>query len=254
MDNLAAIIARIQRMLALAKSSPSEAEASNAASQAAELMTRYRIEQAEIEGAGGDAEVDPIVEEVAEQLGLSGRRVRWKHHLADSIAKLNGCQLWMYRERDVLDGKLKCRFKIFGRRGDVQATTYTVRYLWSEVEHLAEQAAKAAGKGTSERRWRNSFKMGVCERLWQRVQAEISTKRAAVKAGAEAGTTALVIVAKHQQEVDEAYEAVRKERKIRSANTGRARMNHNAYYQGTRAITGGAKGALGPMQGRLGAK
>jgi hypothetical protein len=252
MDTIEAVISRVKKLLDRAANTDSEHEAAQAAVRARDLMAAYHLEQAEVEAFGGQVEPDPIVEEIGADIGV--RRVPWKHSLATVVARLNGCHVWSHISFE--GGKRRAGLRFYGRLGDVQAANYTVGYLWSEVERLTQEAARAAVT-RGDRRWRNSFCMGVVARLSERVDAIVGDREQAVKQGVDSGSKALVVLARHQQEVEEGYQAVRKSKKMRTMGSG-TRLVRDGYDSGRAAgdsvHLGQARGALPAIQRKLGSR
>lgn len=244
MDTIEAVISRVKKLLDRAAGSDNEHEASQAAVRARDLMAAYHLEQAEVEAFGGQVEADPIVQEIGADVGA--RRVPWKTGLANSVAKLNGCYVW------VLLGR-RASLRYLGRRGDVQAARYTTEYLWAEVDRLTSEAASR--EKYADRRWRNSFRLGVVNRLHERVDAIVGDRAQALKQGVDSGSKALVVLARHKQEVDDAYQGLRKSRKFRSMGSS-TRRHADAYDSGRAAgdsvHLGAARGALPAIQRRIG--
>lgn len=253
MDTIEAVISRVKKLLDKAEGTDNEHEAAQAAVRARDLMAAYHLEQAEVEAFGGQVEPDPIVEEIGADIGV--RRIPWKHSIASAVARLNGCHVWSHSSFDPA-GKRRTGLRFYGRRGDVQAAHYTVGYLWSEVERITKEAARAA-RTRGDRRWCNSFRMGVVARLSERVNAIVGDREQALKQGVGSGSKALVVLARHQQEVEEGYQAVRKAKKMRLMGSS-TRLVRDGYDSGRAAgdsvHLGQARGALPAIQRKLGSR
>ena len=172
------LLDRIRRLLRLAES-PNVNEAAVAAARAQELMARHRIEAAALEeGEPGD------VQDLRDAPLDESKRLRaWKTHLADGIARANGCRVYVL-ERDGTR-----RIVIVGRADDAEL----VRLLYGELVKRVECLTRHHGQGQT-RRFCNAFRLGVVMTLRERLAlsaAEAKHRALEGECDAEAGDTAL---------------------------------------------------------------
>lgn len=240
------ILERVRRLLALAESSNVH-EAAAAAAKAQELMTKHRIEQAELEGEEL-VEDEPVLNEEAES--FIGRKP-WRELLLSGLAQANGCETYIVKQRRT--GRITLR--VLGPASDAGLVRYMQAYLTREVERLSDVAAKAErerrrrdGGDTFGVRlaWHNSFKLGAAAELRQRL-LEASTRAMNGASG-----TALARIDKTDERVAAALAALnlgnRKHRaRYRHSDAFRAGREAGAGInldQSATALPAGASGAL----------
>lgn len=235
------ILERVRRLLALAESSNVH-EAAAAAAKAQELMTKHRIEQAELE-VGAVAE-EPIL---VEDLAAAGRsRQPWRELVANALAECNGCDVYARRVRA---GRRKWNHSlhIVGSARSSSLVRYMFAYLTREVLRLGEEEARNLreldGLRTSTP-WHNSFRLGAAAALSQRIREA----HAAAQIGASG--TALARIDRDAERV-----AAHMPKTLNAARP--ARSTHSAAFlagveagdsisldQGAPALSAGASGAL----------
>jgi hypothetical protein len=253
---MSAIIERVRKLLAMAESTDSVAEAAVAAARAAELMAQHELSEAEIRAAAGAeaAPPEPIVRDaIIPGQEKAKRRVAWKQTIASAAARAFHCHLW-FRQAE---------FRLLGRTSNTQAASYVITHLWCEVDTLTEaawRAAVAAGRVRTDRlsakTWRANFRLGaaarLAERLYEQRRATVAPK--APTPGVEVGpppasTMALAIVDRDREEVVEEWKTMtRRWRSSRSLSGTRTRVR-DAYHQGREA--GGAISLSGVGRQRL---
>ena len=165
----AAVMAKISKLLALAKSANVN-EAANAAAAAQRLMDEHRRAAADLAAstptaAGG-------IGESSFDGRLDGKLVAWRCHLATVIANHNGAIILLRRGLLV----------IVGTPDDVGISRYLFDYLTREIDRLTASHARRKGRA-----YANSFRIGCVHTIKLRLDTE---RAKAVRASA---TTALVI-------------------------------------------------------------
>lgn len=130
-EQLASVIGKVQKLLALANSSSAH-EAANAAAAANKLIDAYRL--SELDLAVDQQESDPIMED-DEYIYETGRIVPWKvrmiHVLADHYGVAN------FNDNHFATGRKVSRFKLVGRTSDIKIVRYMFAWLTAECQRLA---------------------------------------------------------------------------------------------------------------------
>lgn len=133
------IVEKLRKLIAMERSARdigSIAEAEAFASKIQELLSTHKLEQSEVE-LSEQEESDPIdMEEVAtDEAGFKsvGKKVMWQLHLADGIAKANGCKLIGTRTNRVI---------FAGRQSDRELCKILFIYILELAKDMNERAAK----------------------------------------------------------------------------------------------------------------
>lgn len=171
------LLDRIRRLLRLSES-PNVHEAAVAAATAQELMARHRIEAAALEAADAP---DGIVDGRDAPLESSKRLRSWKTHLADVVARANGCRIYLLER-----GKLE-EVVLVGRLEDADL----VRTLYGELVKQVERLTRRHGEGR-DRQFCNGFRLGVVTTLHERMtRANADTNAEAARGALDGGDFAL---------------------------------------------------------------
>jgi len=225
------ILSKVQRLLALSKSS-NEHEAAAALAQAQRLMARHKLTQAMIEVTSDEPEApaEPVHRK-HEPLHKSTKKVTWKGRLAASLARANGAYMY-YRGGDIV---------LVGRDSDVA----TVRYLFTWCVRQVDRITREECEGES-RSYRNSFRHGVVRTISDRLHREAAEARQEARAAAPTGSS-LVVVDKALAKVDaRAAESVDWAKRNLNISAGRrASISDGGAYShgrdaGHRVSTGGS--------------
>lgn len=172
------ILDRIRKLLALAESSNVH-EAAAATAKAQELMTRHRIELAELEVSAGEAAEEPVLEGDLEV--LPGRKL-WREMIAGGLVEANGCGVYFARRR----GARPVTLRIVGTAQAAGLVRYMYAFLVAEVERLGQREA-AAARARGERislAWHNSFRLGAASELRRRLIEANDQARVGASGGA----------------------------------------------------------------------
>lgn len=145
---------RLEKLLRLANSG-NEHEAAVATARAAELMTKYQLEEPQPDGIERTPVVDVAID-------VFGRRVTWRGILASGIAYAFGAGL--YWSRDAFQTELK----LVGRRDAVSAVQYMYKCLADEVNRLTDREWANLGYGA--RSWKSAFRVGVATTIAERLR------------------------------------------------------------------------------------
>ena len=130
------IIAKVEKLLALAKNNPNENEAESATSKAMELLAAYNLDMASI-GKQTTNRKDQK---------LKGGLYSWQRELWNAVAELNFCKYWFIR--GLAKGQAY-EHRILGRVENVASMKVMAEYLQDTVERLAVEYGKKAYPGSS---------------------------------------------------------------------------------------------------------
>jgi len=241
----AKIIDRIKKLLSLANST-NEHEAANAAAQAAELMQKHEIKQAQL--AEEDEEVEVVNRFVIDE---SKHLINWRATLMNGLAKSFGCHMFTWRTYS--GGKPKMSYNVAGQPSKVDTISYMYQYLVAEVDRLADTAyrqehlecRKSKVSPPSARAWKNAFRLGAANTIYRRlVNQREQTHKAAMEDGQ---SNALMIVKKNEAAVEvfikEKFPELR-------PNARPVYTSRSGFQAGSEA---GKSVGLGSASGRLGA-
>lgn len=128
-----AVIAKVQKLLALAGNNDNEYQAAAASAKAMELLEAYNLSMA-------------VVEQVNSTPGASRRKdekragglYKWQRELWQAIAELNFCMYWSIRG---LQKGQSYEHRILGRQENVTGTYVMGDYLQQTIERLAREWA-----------------------------------------------------------------------------------------------------------------
>lgn len=154
---MSAIIDKVRKLLRLAES-PNANEAALAAAKAQRLIDEHNLSAQLLALDAAEAVPDePICdfEDKGAPLETNRRHPRWRTQLAGTIARANGCRVYINGENIAL----------VGRPSDAETVRYLFAYLTREVERLCER--EGAGCGVT---WRNNFRLGVVYAIMEKLK------------------------------------------------------------------------------------
>lgn len=237
------VVELIRRCLALSKSS-NEHEAAAAAAKANELLLKYKLSLAEVQGAAAGKE-EKVTETI---ITIQSGDKKWRRHLAGIVARNNFCQILINRGRGVSGG----RVWFIGKPTDAQVAIDIYEWLSLQIGRLADEAWRQerqreafsfsdGNKGPSALRFRVSFAWGACSTISNRFYQERKAQTAGVQ-GAQ--VTALVKV----EDAAVAQYMGTKFGRLRATPRGRVTIDNGAWSKGAAAahdISLRRPGALG---------
>lgn len=138
---VSAIVDKVQKLLALSKSSNAN-EAAAAAAKANKLIDQYRLSEADLE-TEATADLEPL-EEDPDYVYQSGKVTPWKKLLVNVLAAHYGCAYW--NDRTYVNGRQFSRYRLVGKRSDIGITRYMYSWLLLECQRLSEKEAKGMGR------------------------------------------------------------------------------------------------------------
>tara|TARA_R110000824_G_scaffold113769_1_gene263773 strand:- start:707 stop:1402 length:696 start_codon:yes stop_codon:yes gene_type:complete len=172
------ILAKIKKMLTLARRATNENEAAQAASVAHKFMERYNLCITEVEGISlDDSEI------VSEEAHRSGRLATWKLSLITHVSRVFNCRILIH------SGYRKRSLDLVGTKSDIEVARLTFEYLVSAVEKFAKK--NAAGSGRS---YITSYKVGLVQRLGERLREQARENRSEVEEVATSTGRELAVV------------------------------------------------------------
>lgn len=207
------VIAKVQKLLALAKSSNAN-EAAAAANAANRLIDQHRLSMADL--ASDATEVDPMMEDPG-VLYETGRVVPWKEALASNLARHYGCAIWINSVYP--KGRKVSRYRLVGRKSDLAIVNYMYAYLSAECARLCEKEAHGRGKVFA-----NSYCVGFVAGIREQLAA---SRKEAEK---EATGTAIVAINNRHKEADAFMRTLYNLRTVRSST--QAQTDYRAFNAG----------------------
>jgi len=233
------LISKVQKLLRLSTSSNAN-EAALAAAKAQELIDQHNLSAAMLaldSAEPVDTFDEPILDFEKDGAPLDSQKTQqtWRARLASTVARLNGCRIYLY------GGDIG----LVGRPTDAEIVRYLYGYLTRETERLTTTSGK--GMGTS---WRNNFRLGIVDavttKLHEMHRAWESTTRAVARA--DSGM-ALVRVDRALAQIDKRGESVeawiKANMKLRKISSQRVQHVSSARSMGRQAgesiKIGGAK-------------
>lgn len=167
------VLDKVKKLLTLASNiSVNENEAVNANTEAQKLITRYQIEDAELNALNKkDLEIT-----FARINTESKSDILWRNRLVGYLTEVNNCQFVITKvEREktlseVLknskDKTYRCTvYTVFGTKDNIELIQILFDLIGNQIEYLSKN--KFAGKGKSES---NSYKLGVVTTVGQRLR------------------------------------------------------------------------------------
>lgn len=209
------IIAKVQKLLALANSSNAN-EAASAAAAANRLIDQYRLSEADI--ATDSVEIDPMMED-DHFIYETGRIIPWKQSLVTVIAGHYGCAV--FNSVTYPTGRKVSRFKLVGRKSDIAIVNYMFSYLSTECMRLCEKEAYGQGK---------VFAASYCAGFVAGIRQQLSESRK--EAEKVATSTAIVAINNRQKEAADFMNSLYRLKSVKGGSS--ARTDYGAFSAGMR--------------------
>jgi hypothetical protein len=170
---------KIRKLLALARNNDNQAEAALALARAQALMMRHGIEEETLRPAGTPEEAPTLSADPLTPPGKSA--VSWKVRLAGTLAKANGCALFLR------SGAIHT----VGRPSDIARLRALFTACEAETDYLAARR-RTSGTGGSGKTWYNNYRFGVVDAISDAIRAERERTRADMRASAS-GSALMVL-------------------------------------------------------------
>ena len=227
-------INRIKKLLAMAGDASNPYEAAMAAGRAQEMMSKHRIDAAQVQG-----EADKPIEAVEMDVlfATTGKqRPRWKGRLAMALGEANGIHIYWAWTTD--QGQYVRCIKAVGQPSVVQVTAFTFQFIVAEIDRLAKR------KGGCGRTWLNNFRLGAVKEVSDRV-TEQAAKDIPPESEGEEGLIPSGALATIAKEVDRQVKTLG----LRCTGGSEANWDGGAFAAGQRAgqnieVRNGARGAI----------
>ena len=169
MSDLARVLDRVRKLLALA-TSPNVHEAALAAAQAQALIDRHRLDALLAEDA-----TEPITDGADEPLERARRPRKWRSVLASALAEANDCLAWSAERGG------QTELYILGRAADRAAVVVLWEGLAPRIAWLS--ATHAAGR---DRVFHDAFRVGAVDAVVERLRASPPSEEPALVRAEEA--------------------------------------------------------------------
>lgn len=214
MENISHIIDRVQKLLALSKSSNAN-EAAAAAAAANKLIDSHRLSSADLEGT---IEVVEPIEEDAGYIYETGRITPWKNQLVHVLTKHYGLACW--NDNNYSSGRQVSRLRLVGRKSDITIAKYMFAWLQTECQRLSDKEAKGQG-----RIYVSSYCMGFV----MGVASQLKISRSEAKETASSAAI-IKIDAREQEALDTLYKLHTNLRTVKTQS--QARYDREAFNEG----------------------
>jgi len=232
------IVAKIQKMLALANNNPCEEEALTAMKMARTMLAKYNLSMAEVEGLDVDDDSTNVVQDT-----INGKNSykRWEIMLAAVLEEFVPIRIL---QRSCYSGNRRVKRIVFvGDKVDVVVAQQMFEYLRKTVQKMASKASTAAKKEQvseelsifgfqptfNKSRYKKSYCVGAVDRLRSRF---IELKK---KDEDNIEQAYALVVQSKSEKVDQFIE---EEMNVRQARRSRSSIDHSAYSQGHREAAG----------------
>lgn len=199
---------RILHLKKLAGNNPSKIEAEAAARAAAKFMAQHQITEAELV-ARGEQESEAIELDAEHTIYESGRSTPWKAELAWGISKLNGLFCLKFPIRDSATHRRGSRYRVFGRKSDIEIGIYMFEHLVRTIQTLADaeyqgsQFVVDANGRLGAKRGINPEKESWALGCVRGFLAKMNVERDAILS--QGSSAAMVIVTNKAKEAEDAY-------------------------------------------------
>jgi hypothetical protein len=211
--SIESVVDRVQKLLALSKSSNAN-EAANAAGLANKLIDTYRLSVADLEVQG---EVIEPIEEDGGYIYETGKLTPWKHQLMHRLISHYG--LAHFNDNIYPGGRKVSRFKVIGRKSDITVAKYMFVWLTTECQRLANVEAKGMGR---------IYVSSYCEGFVSGVSEQLKASRSEVQR--DASSEAIVLVNARSEEAKSFMNSLHN--LIHDKTVSQRRVNYGASAQG----------------------
>lgn len=233
MSNREKTIEKIRKLLALANSS-NENEASNANAQAQKLISKFQIEQAEIDS--GNKVKQEIVSFTIETGSKSN--ILWKSRLANTLSEVNNCDFYTQKKQSSEPSKTNpdktassyTIYIVIGSKSNVELVQILFELILNQVEYFSKEYIPSEKSRTVGKSEKNSFKLGMVTRIGQRLR---DTKEEVLKEHIQLkGSTSAALVFLQQEKLELKTFAVQLFGKIGKAPIRKENIRQEGYKAG----------------------
>lgn len=153
-----AVLAKVEKLLALAKGNANENEAASATAKAMELLAAYNLDMAVIGNTGKGSQ--------RKDTRLKGGLYAWQRDIWKAVSELNFCMYWSIKG---LTKGSTYEHRILGRQVNVASAQAMADYLQQAVERLTREYAKANHYHSIFVRELIAYREGMAHRLVDRL-------------------------------------------------------------------------------------
>lgn len=157
MDNMEAVISKIEKLLALGQNNDNEHQAAAAMAKVQAMLEAYNLDMSQI-GKSGKGHQGAARKDQTGKGGLYG----WQRKLWKSVAELNFCH---YLSIKGLQKGSVYEHRIIGSHANVISTEIMAKYLQQTIEKLAQTWAKERGYHSVFVRDAIAYRDGMADRL-----------------------------------------------------------------------------------------
>lgn len=170
------IVAKIQRLKALAGNNTNTNEAAQAAAAVQNLMFKYNLTELDV--------VMPIEDDIKnyervdyDVLGRAGSNKRWRANLIHAVAKFNFCR--------VINITNTYNVAIIGKPANIEVCLYLFEYLAAEIVRLCdvERAKDIRNMFINGTEWNMAFGQGAVSAIYDTLKAQQEQDKAANGSG-----------------------------------------------------------------------
>lgn len=219
MSDLESILKKVRSLRDLAARAGTMAEAETAAAQADALIQKYRLEEADVEARGEQAEA---IGEDETPLWTGSKFEPFRAKLAAVLSEHYGCVTFASRSF-IRSSQVGVSLCIAGRASDVAIVRYMFAWLLAEITRLAGREYGASSKNA----FRHGAVLGVSRAL------EIAKARTEADHARTAGHSAALAVSSRFEETKQWLATVHG--KMGSARASATTGDTSAYLRGMRA-------------------
>jgi len=224
---------KIRKLLSLSKS-PNEHEATVASAQAQKLISKFQIDQAEI-----DSETKVKQELISCTLETGSKsNILWKSRLAHTLSEVNNCDFYTQKRESTEKSKKNpdkfasdyTVYFVVGSKSNVELVQILFEFISNQVEYFAKEFVPSEKSRTVGKAEKNSFKLGIVTRIGQRLRdtkEEVIREHVALKGSM---STALVFLEKEKEELKQF--ALQMFKKIRIKPERPVNLRQEAYQAG----------------------
>jgi len=215
------IVARVQKLLALA-TSPNEHEAASAAAKAHALLAEHNLSLSEVASSNSDTDTPVGTVESTTVHGTPYERRMWSQ-----VAKLNFCSYFYTRTY-----KGKILHNVVGNQANSLVACAMATYLMDTVLRLSKEARAERDESM---RWRDAFRKGCADTITHRIMERIKELRSgedATKSISNPGN--LPALYDDQNKAVQAYLA-KNHPNLTTAKSREGRADASAYRSGSQA-------------------
>lgn len=223
------VIGKINALRKIADSTHSKAEKETCLTLAAKLIAEFQLEESEL--AVKDSANAELIDLDSESIIYeSGRISQWNSELACGIASLNGLYIINAWVRNAETHRKGNRYRVIGRRSDVEIALYMMSYLTTMITELSFDYVpgnRDGKRGVNPER--ESWSLGCVRGFIAKMQAAKDDVNKA------ASCTALVFIGNKVEEAKTAYMAKAGIKKMRNTSyRPKGQITGETYHSGFR--------------------